>query len=103
MIRRGVTSIEHDAAVLLIAEKFNGEAVTIRGSSNIKGKYFPDVVTDNTDFEIEVVPRKGYIKKKFEKWDQSRKKILILSPNTYSFKIFDEVYLLKEKELIKIK
>lgn len=103
MIRRGVTSEEHEECINFICNKFNLKAVEIKGNSNIKGKYFPDAISDNIDYEVEVVPRKSYLVKKIDKWDKGRKKVLVLKPNSFAYKNFDEIYVFKENELIKIK
>ena len=100
MIRRGVTSKEHDDCVLFICKKFELKPVKVSGE---KGRYFPDAVNSDTDYEVEVVPRKHYIAKKEEKWDEQRKKILILRPNSFAYEIFDEIYIFSDNDLIKIK
>ncbi len=103
MIRRGVTSNEHEECIRFICKKLGLKAVEIKGNSNIKGKYFPDAVSDGTDYEVEVVPRKHYLVKKVDKWDEKRKKVLILKPNSFAFQNFDEIYIFNECDLIKIK
>ncbi len=103
MIRRGVTSKEHDDCVRFICGKLGLEAIEIKGNANIKGKYFPDAVSDNTDYEVEVVPRKHYLVNKAEKWDEKRKKVLVLRPNSFAYEKFDEIYVFNNNSLIKIK
>ena len=103
MIRRGVTSEEHEECIRFICKKLGLAAIEIKGNSNIKGKYFPDAISNGTDYEVEVVPRKHYLIKKVDKWDKDRKKVLILRPNSFAYENFDEIYIFSDNNLIKIK
>lgn len=103
MLKRGVTSKEHDECVITISKKLNLNIVEVIGNSNIKGKYFPDITSNNTDYEVEVVPRKYYLLKKVVKWDMSRKKILILKVNSFAEEQFNEIFIEKDGDLIKFK
>ena len=78
--------------IVFCSEAKKIEAIEIKGNANIKGKYFPDAVSDNTDYEVEVVPRKHYLVNKAEKWDEKRKKVLVLRPNSFAYEKFDEIY-----------
>lgn len=88
-------SKEHHDLVEYCSKFFNGEMVAIRGNNNIKGMYFPDVKTIDTDIEIEVMP-KAYIQKKISKWDAKRKKILVIGFSKLSLTNFNEIYCLKK-------
>lgn len=97
-------SQEHEDTIKFLSELKGLEIVTIRGNSNIAGQYFPDLKNSTTDYEVEVVPRKNYILKKTLKWDKSRKKVLVLKPNSFIYESFDEIYVILEtKQLIKVK
>ena len=104
MIRKGITSKEHDDCVLFLCNKFKLKAIEIRGNASISGQYFPDAVNHNTDYEVEVVPRTFYLKLKVAKWNKKRKKILILKPNSFALNNFDNIFVYSKKNtLIKIK
>ena len=97
------SSKEHEGIVRFICKKLNLEPIIIKGNHTIKGKYFPDAINKTTDYEVEVVPRKNYLERKEEKWDKTRKKILILKTNSYAIKKFDEIFIYIKNKLIKIK
>ena len=101
IIKRGITSKEHDDCVMLICEKFNLHPVEMLGYK--KGKYFPDAIDLNGDYEVEVVPRKNYLLKKSLRWNRSRRKILVLKINSFAIENFDEIYINDDGNLVKIK
>ena len=84
-------SEEHENLVNLAAQSFNGKKVIIRGNYNIKGQYFPDVISNEIDIECEIMP-KSYIEKKIRKWNPKRKKILIISYSKKAIDNFDLIY-----------
>ena len=101
--KKGITSQEHEDCIQMICEQLELTPVKIGGDWTIPNKYFPDAVDFHTDYEIEVVPRTNYIKKKEQKWDRNRKKVLVLKVNSYALSIFDEVYISSDnKKLIKV-
>jgi len=95
-------SKEHQDLVEYSSIYFKGNKIKIGGSNLIKGHYFPDVKTEDTDIEVEILP-KQYIKKKIDKWDKSRKKILVTGFSKEALDNFDEIYCItKNKEIIKV-
>ena len=96
-------SDEHQNFVELSALAFKGSINVIRGNSNIKGKYFPDVIAKDSDIEIEIMP-KSYIAKKIAKWNKDRGKILVLGLSRIASDNFNEVYAVNSnKELVRLK
>lgn len=104
MIRRGVTSKEHNECIELISKLWNLNPVIIKGNCSIKGKYFPDAINENSDYEVEVVPRKSYLERKELKWNPLRKKILVLKVNSFAIEKFNEIFVsINNSDLIKLK
>lgn len=107
MKRKGVTSIEHDDCISYISKLFNLTPVNVstkgyRAGDN--GRYFPDAINSTTDYEIEVVPRKSYLLDKSTRWDNTRKKVLVLRINTFAENSFNEIYIYSSNnKLIKVK
>ena len=102
MVNQKHSTPEHNQLVELAIKYFKGEEVIIRGNSNIRGKYFPDVVTKDTDIECELL-KNSYLAKKVIKWNKQRKKILVLGLPKVALDNFDEVYVINSnKELQKI-
>ncbi len=100
MKRRGVTSVEHDETISLVCNILGANEGT-NGSK--KGVYYPDALNAITDFEIETAPNRTHILKKTKRWEENRKKVLILKPRNFAFEIFDEVYVVNANNvLIKI-
>lgn len=103
MANRGNTSDEHEAAIDFICKVFQCNKTKIKGNNSIRGKYFPDATTYNSDFEVETAPKDCVIYKKEIKWDPTRKKILILTPTDYTKDLFDEIYYVIDNSIIKLK
>ncbi len=93
---------EHKELVNISSKKFNASKITIRGSTNITGQYFPDLKTNNTDIECEICPKADSLFKKVRKWNKNRKKILIIGFFNIIYDNFDEVYFYKD-EFYKLK
>jgi len=69
----------------------------------MKGKYLPDLKNEDTDFECELLKR-DYIKKKIDRWDKTRNKVLIIGFPKLVEESFDEIYIYDLKgSLIKIR
>lgn len=87
-----VKSEEHEKLTEQIVKEVNGIKVVIRGNNNIRGQYFPDIKLNDVDIECEIVPRRSWIETKIRKWDNSKKKILVLSIQKFTFDNFDEIW-----------
>ena len=100
---QGYMSNRHKEMLVETKKKFGGEIVVIRGSSNIKGKYFPDLTIGKTDIECEVLPKEYYIKNKINKWNKKRKKILVCGFPKLVLENFDEIWIIsKNKSFVKV-
>lgn len=99
-------SREHELLVEQVSKKVNGEKVIVKGNNTITGAYFPDIRFNETDIECEIVPRKHYLLRKVMRWNNSRKKILVLGLQDFTYQNFDEIWFwdIKKGELaLKIK
>ena len=96
-------SKEHNDAVNKICNLFSANPIKIIGNKNIAGFYFADASTKTMDFEIETVPRRSYILNKSRKWVRVRKRALILTLFKDVKDLFDEIYVLKDEDLIRLK
>lgn len=88
----GNYSKEHEVLVDHVCKKVDGKKIVVRGNSTIAGAYFPDIVFGKTDVECEIVPRKHYLLRKVMRWDKSRKKILVLGLQDFTYENFDEIW-----------
>jgi len=102
-IRKGTESLEHFNLVKSICKLFNLKQIKIIGNSNIKGKYFPDAIDKTTDYEVELVPKPGWLNLKNQKWNNKRKKVLILGMFNEIKESFDNIYFIDEDKVTKIK
>lgn len=95
-------SEEHKNLINVALKYFDAEIIIVKGNNNIKGKYFPDLITENTDIECELL-KNSYLKKKIDKWDKKRKKILIIGIPRIVLDNFDEIYCIdNQNELTRI-
>lgn len=101
-------SEEHKKAVKIVCDYFVGEEIISgkRMNSSVpnskKKKYYPDVITQEYDFEIETTPTIKHIKEKAEKWENGKKKVLVLTLSKAK-DYFNEIYIINKKgDLIRI-
>ena len=86
----GYQSKEHKKVVKDGANFFNAKIIKVQSGRGIH--YFPDLKTDGADIECEICPKVGTLMNKIEKWDKTRKKILVVSFFDVVWDNFDEVY-----------
>jgi len=92
---------EHNIKVKILNEFVKGKIYT---SSGKKNSYNPDLIKEDIDYELELFRNMHKLKVKVDKWDKSRKHVLILSISDQTKTLFDEVYFLnQDKVLIKEK
>jgi hypothetical protein len=92
-------SKNHMEAVMESAKFFNGKMVVVTGT---KGKYYPDIYTEETDIECETMIKNNTILNKSLRWDKDRKKILVLFIPDNIKVLFDEIYFYNNKDIIKL-
>lgn len=91
---------EHNNKLKELNNLIKGKMVVAKGR---KDSYYPDIIKDNVDYELEIFRRIVHLKNKVERWDSSRKHILVISISDQTRSLFDEVYLFINKNLIKEK
>ena len=89
---------EHNKLVFKINSFINGEIVRFKG---VEG-YYPDIIKDDKDYEIEVFRKLYHLNQKIKKWNIARKHILIVSISKKSIEIFDEVFFFDGEKLTKL-
>ncbi len=79
----------------------------IKGRINLstgkRASYNPDIIQEETDYEMELFRNMKHLKQKVDKWDNSRKHVLVLTISDQTKDLFDEVYFLTKDSLIKEK
>lgn len=90
---------EHDKYVFEVNQVLNGELQYYCLSK----KYTPDIIKENSCFEVETFDKYIKLKEKVERWDKSQKHILIIAPFNKCADLFDEVYAYYKNKLVQIK
>lgn len=99
------SSSDHDAAVTLLAQKYNGRIVQIRGNANISGNRYADIeLEDGSCIEVEM----GVKKHKFENnkkgfWKDRRVKLCLILPKDIEDTLQEITYLTSDGREIIIK
>ena len=81
-------SDEHLSIVLRICNLFG---IKWKERGRVKGGYYPDIVLNDTDIEVESLNKIREYKIKSAKWDKKRKKVLIVYVPKEIRKLFDAV------------
>lgn len=90
---------EHDKNVYEINKILQGRL----NSTKNKANYNPDIVKENTEFEVELFRKTVHLRNKARKWDKSKKHTLIVCISQHSLELFDTVMFFDKGKLIKVK
>lgn len=94
-------SNKHQEIVKFIKELVKGKDTDKEGRR--KGIFYPDVYTNEVDYEVELLNKNREIIFKSTKWDKTKKKVLIIGLDAEIEPLFDEVYFYQNGILKKIK
>ena len=78
----------------------------IEGDINFRHKinaYNPDIIKEDTEFEVELFRKTVHLRNKASKWDDLKKHTLIVCISQQSMDLFDNVMFFHKGELIKVK
>jgi len=98
--KKGMASHEHEETIFVLCQQFNLKKPAL---GTTRRTYNPDIIDDDTDYEVEMVPSTNKIKDKAYKWDKNRKKVLILRPILLAYEYYDEIYAYSDKEVVRLK
>lgn len=92
---------EHDLKVIELNRLIKGKPYFSKGKKN---SYNPDIIKNDEDYELEIFRKMNHLKNKVNKWDSTRKHILVVNISEPTMNLFDEVYFFSsKKDLIKEK
>ena len=95
-----MASHEHEETIIMLCKEFN--LIKPKWTAG-KNAYNPDIIDNDTDYEVEMVPSNNKIKDKVEKWTKDRKKVLILRPRPLANDSYDEIYVYNNKNVVRVK